>query len=173
MCRFETYSFWAALLLSTGVIFFPNFASSAPPELPRSYINTTYSPPTDGTTHVVNAGDNLQSVINAAQPGDVILLQAGATFTGEFLLPNKGANSKWIYIMSSACQGLPPPGTRVGPNDAQNMPRLTNTDSRAALRFTVIWDGKNQECEMVAPGIYIALVEIDRKKETRKIAVIR
>jgi hypothetical protein len=112
-------------------------------------------------------------VINAAQPGDVILLEAGATFTGQFILPNKGANSKWIYIMSSAYQGLPVPGTRVGPDDALNMPRITNATDNAALRFTVIWDGKNQECEMVAPGIYIALVEIDRKKETRKIAVIR
>ncbi len=103
----------------------------------------------------------------------MILLKAGATFTGEFILPNKGANSEWIYVMSSAYQELPAPGTRVGPDDARNMPRITNPDSRAALRFTVVWDGKNQECEMVAPGIYIALVEIDRKKETRKIAVIR
>ena len=40
-------------------------------------------------TIVVRAGENLQSALNAAQPGDVITLEAGATFTGNFVLPVK------------------------------------------------------------------------------------
>ena len=51
------------------------------PELPREYIDTTYQLPTGGTTHTVNAGDDLQAAIDAANPGDVIVLEAGATFT--------------------------------------------------------------------------------------------
>jgi hypothetical protein len=37
----------------------------------------------------VPGGGNLQAAINAAQPGDVIQLQAAATFVGNFLLPAK------------------------------------------------------------------------------------
>ena len=37
----------------------------------------------DGATLTVNAGGNLQAALNAAQPGDVILLEAGATFSGK------------------------------------------------------------------------------------------
>jgi len=32
-----------------------------------------------------------QAPINAAQPGDVITLAAGATYVGNFVLTNKGA----------------------------------------------------------------------------------
>jgi len=32
-----------------------------------------------------------QAAINAAQPGDVITLAAGATYVGNFVLTNKGA----------------------------------------------------------------------------------
>ena len=49
---------------------------------------------------MVNAGGDLQAAINNAQPGDTILLQAGATFTGNFILPNKGGSS-YITIRSS------------------------------------------------------------------------
>src|SRR6476646_10538926 len=37
----------------------------------------------------VAAGGNLQAALDSAQPGDVILLQAGATFTGNYILPVK------------------------------------------------------------------------------------
>src|ERR1044072_9009219 len=37
-------------------------------------------------TITVNAGGDLQAAINAAQPGDTILLQAGAVFTGNYKL---------------------------------------------------------------------------------------
>jgi len=35
----------------------------------------------------VRAGDSLQAAIDAARPGDEIRLAAGATFTGNFVLP--------------------------------------------------------------------------------------
>ncbi|MDT4954769.1 MAG: hypothetical protein QOJ02_2907, partial [Acidobacteriota bacterium] len=49
----------------------------------------------------VRAGDNLQKAINEAIPGDTILLEAGASFTGPFTLPNKGVSSEWITIRTS------------------------------------------------------------------------
>ncbi|MEP7345660.1 MAG: Ig-like domain-containing protein, partial [Gemmatimonadaceae bacterium] len=53
----------------------------APAELPRVYLNFPYKPPT-GNTITVLAGGSLQNALNAAQRGDEIVLQAGATFTG-------------------------------------------------------------------------------------------
>src|SRR5437773_6731363 len=96
------------------------------PTLPQAFIDTTYSPPS-GNTIVVNAGGNLQTAINNAVPRDTIVLQAGATFTGPFTLPNKTSGSGWIYIRSSAYASLPPPGTRVSIADAVNMPKIAGT----------------------------------------------
>ena len=101
------------------------------PELPRVYLDTTYVPPT-GNTITVNAGGNLQTAINNAQLGDTIVLQAGATFTGPFTLPNKTTGTGWIYIRSSAYANLPAPGTRVTPDDAAYMPKIVVGDQVGA-----------------------------------------
>ena len=42
--------------------------------------------PVAAATVTVGAGGNLQLAIDNAAPGDTILLQAGATFTGNFLV---------------------------------------------------------------------------------------
>src|SRR5207245_4351996 len=73
----------------------------------------------------VHAGDNLQAAINHAQPGDQLVLDAGATFTGPIILPNK-TGDQWITIQSSALDHLPPPGQRVGPEDSTFMPKITS-----------------------------------------------
>jgi hypothetical protein len=62
------------------------------PELPRVFLETTYQAPS-GRTINVPAGGDLQAAIYNAQPGDMITLQAGATFTGNFVLPNKSGNN--------------------------------------------------------------------------------
>src|SRR5262250_3186548 len=80
----------------------PRPATLAPgdPEPPRVFLDTTYVAPAGKTINVAAGGD-VQAAINKAQPGDVIKLQAGATFTGNFRLPNKNG-SDWIVIRSSA-----------------------------------------------------------------------
>lgn len=104
------------------------------PELPRTSVDTTYAPPAAGTLHHVNAGDNLQTAINNAQPGDIIELEAGATFTGNFVFPNKTGDG-WIYIRSSAHAQLPAPGTRVTPSDASLMAKIQTTNLTPAARI--------------------------------------
>jgi hypothetical protein len=106
-------------------------AATALPHMPQKFIDTTYAPPSGKTIHV-NAGDNLQRAINNADPGDTLVLQAGATFTGPFELPNK-SGSGWIYIQSSAYASLPPPGTRVSIADAQHMPKIVGTPGERAI----------------------------------------
>ena len=105
----------------------PSLSNSAaqPPALPQAYIDTTYSPPA-GKVITVKAGDNLQTAINNANLGDTIVLQAGATFTGNFTLPNKTIGSGWIYIVSGNYASLPAPGNRVAPTDVANMPQIVS-----------------------------------------------
>ncbi|MBI3126748.1 MAG: hypothetical protein HYZ11_03995, partial [Candidatus Tectomicrobia bacterium] len=64
--------------------------------MPQVYLDTTLTAPAGKVIPVPSGGD-LQAALNSAQPGDAIELQAGATFTGNFTLPNK-AGSGWIHI---------------------------------------------------------------------------
>jgi hypothetical protein len=50
-------------------------------------------------------------------------LQAGSTFTDNFVLPAK-TGTEWIYVRSSAHASLPPPNTRVNPSHASLMPKI-------------------------------------------------
>src|ERR1700754_2698049 len=62
--------------------------ASSEPELPRVYLDSTY-PASPGATLNVAAGGNLQAALNQAQPGDQIVLQAGAGFPGKYTLAGK------------------------------------------------------------------------------------
>lgn len=57
---------------------------------------------------------DLQAAINSASPGSILALDAGATFSGSFSLPEK-TGDKWIIITSSRIDLLPPPETRINP----------------------------------------------------------
>ncbi len=89
----------------------------------------------DAATIAVPAGGNLQAALNAAHPGDVILLAAGATYVGNFVLPNKGAIAEPITIRSSASDAsLPPAGVRMTPAYASLLPKIKSPNSISALR---------------------------------------
>src|SRR6476469_4399016 len=89
----------------------------------------------DAATLVVPAGGDLQAAINAAQPGDVITLAAGATYVGNFVLPNKGAITQPITIRSSAPDSLlPPAGVRITPAYAAQLPKIRSANSQSSLR---------------------------------------
>jgi hypothetical protein len=82
-------------------------------------------------TTVVTAGVDLQAALNAAQPGDVLVLQAGARFVGSFRLPAKPAGPV-ITIRSSAAL----PERRIGPQDASLLPTLASPVASAVLDGT-------------------------------------
>jgi hypothetical protein len=101
-------------------------------EIPRVFLNTVYTPPS-GVTITVRAGESLQAAINAALPGDEIVLEAGATFTGNFTLPNKSGTG-WIIIRTSNMAGIPAESVRVNPAlHAMAMPRILTPNSGAAF----------------------------------------
>jgi hypothetical protein len=106
------------------------------PELPRVLIDARYVPPS-GATRTVPAGGDLQAALDVAQPGDVILLEAGATFVGNFTLPAK-TGSGWIVIRSSTADAnLPPAETRITPSFAAVLPKLVSPNTVAALRTAI------------------------------------
>lgn len=119
-----------AVALVTGEVI-PE-APETRPELPRTYLDTRYSAPTGRTIRVASGG-NLQAALDAAQPGDEVVLAAGAEFRGSFWLRRK-PGSGWITIRSDVV--LPPEGTRVGPADAVRFAKIVATSggSAAALR---------------------------------------
>src|ERR1044072_8284491 len=67
-------------------------------------------------TLTVPAGGRLQREINAAQAGETIARDAGAVYSGDFVLPNK-SDSNYITIQSSRVGELPD-GVRVGPGQS-------------------------------------------------------
>jgi hypothetical protein len=71
-------------------------------------------PSATGATLDVAAGGDLQAALDAAHPGDEIVLAAGAVFSGAFHLPNK-AGAAWITVRTGALDRLPAAGTRVTP----------------------------------------------------------
>ena len=88
-----------------------------------------------GRTIMVNAGGDLQAAINGALPGDTILLQAGATFVGNFVLPDKNTTSTaYITIRSSASDSLlPGSNQRMTPAYASYLPKIKSSNTMPAL----------------------------------------
>lgn len=95
---------------------------------------------TQAATIVVPAGGDLQSAINGAQCGDLIMLQSGATWDTpgnfqSFTLPARACTaSNPITIQSSGQSALP--NGRVSPADASNMARIRTTGEWPAFSST-------------------------------------
>jgi hypothetical protein len=114
------------------VLLFAGFAGAQQPipTLPRVYIDTTWNAPTGGTTWRAHTSTDFANALNSALPGDIITLDAGSVYTGNFVLPAKiNPNQKWIYIESSALASLPAPGTQVSPGNSPSMPKVTTTNT--------------------------------------------
>ena len=85
------------------------------------------------TVRVAAKGD-LQGALNRARPGDIIVLEAGATYVGPFVLPRKNGDA-YIRIESSRLSELPE-GQRVSPEKAALMPKLVSRGQAASALKT-------------------------------------
>jgi hypothetical protein len=93
------------------------------PEAPRETVATD-SVATAGRIVEVPVGGDLQEALDRARPGDVVTLQAGAVYEGNFTLPRNPAGG-WIVLRGNAADAeLPPPGTRIDPGRAPLLPKL-------------------------------------------------
>lgn len=88
-------------------------------------------------TLLLGPGSDLQAALNRARPGDVLLLQAGTTFVGNYVLPPpRGGDDNRTIIIRSSVSGpeLPGPSARIQPSHAPLLPRLQSPNEEPALR---------------------------------------
>ena len=104
-------------------------------ELPRASVDTTIDPSYDRVRDIfVPFGGNLQAALDVVMPGEIIELQAGGTWVGNYIL-RKDVADAWIYIRSSRYDDLLAPGNRVGPQHLALMAKIeTQTVNEQALR---------------------------------------
>jgi hypothetical protein len=119
-------------------------------------------------TLTVRAGEDLQAALNAAQPGDEVVLEAGATFTGTFRLPRKGGV---VTVRSSGNL----PARRLTPADAPLLATLRSGSSHAALlgENTANWRVIGLRFEPTTDGLdnLIALQDADNIELDRLLVV--
>jgi hypothetical protein len=84
-------------------------------------------------TIAVPAGGNLQAALNAANPGDTILLEPGATYVGNFYLPVHGGTSYVTLRTGGDPSLLPPAGVRMTPAYAPYLAKLQSPNTLPAL----------------------------------------
>lgn len=87
-------------------------------------------PALTGQSRRVPAGGNLQAALNAAQPGDEIVLANGAKFTGNYTLPVKQGTG-WIVLRGEA--KLPLAGTRIDATTLAGAAHLITPNSMPAV----------------------------------------
>jgi hypothetical protein len=105
-------------------------ASSVRARTPSVLLDTTYAPPTGGVIDV-HAGEDLQAALDRAAPGDQVVLDAGATFTGNFVLPRKAGTG--LIVVRSSDVGALPEGVRAGAHDAAHMARIVSPSFDGAI----------------------------------------
>ncbi len=95
------------------------------PERPRSTMTVERVPDATRTIRV-RRGDQLQPVLDAARPGDAILLEPGAEFRGPFRL-RAFEGQGWVVLRPDLPdRELPPPGERIVPSRFTRLPKLTS-----------------------------------------------
>lgn len=95
---------------------------------------------------------DLQKALDAAQPGTVIILDAGIVYTGGFVLPVKPASTRWIVLMGSRMDLLPKQGFRVDPTAMTGDPRFT--EQRLAMPSIVTTNLSGIPCFNTEPGAH-------------------
>ena len=119
------------LLLITSIVGYGQQLGPGVARLPLAQIDVSM-PQVTGITHFVPSGGNLQAALDAARPGDVVELQAGAVFTGRFNFYNKPDDGKWTIVRTSRHAELPY-GVQVTPADSPKMAAIVPPDNLQAL----------------------------------------
>jgi hypothetical protein len=104
------------------------FDRANPALLPNAQVDVAM-PATTRSVRIA-AGADLQAALNAAAPGDELVLAAGASFTGNFVLPARGC-AGWIVVRGET---LPVgAGQRMRPSLAGGLPTLRTPNGQAVL----------------------------------------
>jgi hypothetical protein len=112
---------------------------------------------------VVGPDGNLQAALDQARPGDTVMLQPGAMYTGNFVLPAKGGTRPILVRTASDDQRLPDASERINPNThADLLPKLRSPNAQPALRtapgashwriIAIEFQGNGQAGDIIALG---------------------
>jgi hypothetical protein len=101
------------------------------PALPAIRIEPQYVHP-KGQTIYVPAGANLQAALDEVRAGQTVVLQAGATYEGNFTISNK-SGTEGINIISSGIDMLPAFGSRVDPTRQPSLARIVTKNGLPAM----------------------------------------
>src|SRR5438477_10951428 len=82
---------------------------------------------------IVQASGDLQKAIDQAKPGDTILLEHGATFVGNFVLPARSGGDARIITLRTAGDDAVPAGDRMTPDAASPLAKLRSPNGSPAL----------------------------------------
>ena len=124
---------WLCFLLSALASAYPQQAIVINrPTSPRLLVDVGM-PESKGRISRVSTAKDLQNAIDRATGGDQIVIDAGSTITGNFVLRNKQRSNGFVVIRSSG--NIPPSGNRVAPSDAGAMARI-QTDNSAPVFTT-------------------------------------
>jgi len=82
----------------------------------------------------VPAGSDLQDALNRAQPGDLLVLDPGAQYIGNFVLPAKLGTQPITVRTRTPDNRLPPSTARIDPSMVQLLPVITSPNNQPALR---------------------------------------
>ncbi len=97
---------------------------------------TVPPPPPPGTGLVgrqVGPADDLQAAIDAAAPGDTLLLTPGASYVGNFVLPVKQGAAYVTIRTNTVDASLPGSGMRITPTAAPLLAKIRSPNSMAAM----------------------------------------
>lgn len=94
-------------------------------------------------TLAVRAGGDLQAALNAAKPGDVITLEAGATFSGQFVFP---AKTGMVTLTTAGCSVI----GRVTPFAAGSLATIASPYPAYAVTLGSNW---TLDCLRFVPNV--------------------
>lgn len=105
--------------------------------LPKIYLNSQFPTlPNGHRVFTVGMKDrdftNCQSAVNAASPGDEVVIDAGFVCS-HLILTDKGSASDYIVIRTANLQSLPPEGARISKADAPNLAVIESLNDEFAV----------------------------------------
>ncbi len=105
--------------------------------LPKIFLNSNYPNLPEGhrVLTVGHSGRNYtdcQSAVNAAAPGDEVVIDARFVCS-RLVLPDKGPTDNYIVIRSANMSGLPPEGVRISKTDSANLAVIESKNDEFAV----------------------------------------
>ena len=89
------------------------------------------------------------------------------------LLPGRPNPFRGLVAIGYTLPRAAPVSLRILDPAGRRVRTLENTPSRAAGTFTSTWDGRNEEAQLVAAGVYLCVLESGSTRLLRRVVLVR